>query len=336
MNRRRFARASVAVAVALTAGACGHKNRAATSSIAKVSHTSADRECMARAMYFESHRSADEGMLAVGTVVANRLDSGRYGSSVCDIVGQKRQFAPGVMTRSMDGEAADRARRAAETVLSGKRHPGVRQAMFFHTAGLRFRYPNMHYVLVAGGNAFYEKREAASPQDARDNARTLALALAKARVDPTGPAQPIMVASAAPQQSYVVPTIATAAPGPATIVGTAPAATVKVETTVVAVAATARPAPVPTPAPAQQVAQMPAALAYAVAAPAIVTPAPAPKRVLSPAKLAPAFAASGPVMAGPTAVAEVPTPPPAPAGTVAATPASASPVSAAFSAFETR
>ena len=31
--------------------------------------------------------------------------------------------------------------------------------MFFHRAGLTFPYKNMHYVLVAGGNAFYEKRQ---------------------------------------------------------------------------------------------------------------------------------------------------------------------------------
>jgi hypothetical protein len=30
--------------------------------------------------------------------------------------------------------------------------------MFFHTQGLRFPYDNMHYVAIAGGNAFYEKR----------------------------------------------------------------------------------------------------------------------------------------------------------------------------------
>ena len=30
---------------------------------------------------------------------------------------------------------------------------------FFHMAGLRFSYANMHYVTVAGGNAFYEKRK---------------------------------------------------------------------------------------------------------------------------------------------------------------------------------
>jgi spore germination cell wall hydrolase CwlJ-like protein len=30
--------------------------------------------------------------------------------------------------------------------------------MYFHTAGRWYPYSNMHYVLVAGGNAFYEKR----------------------------------------------------------------------------------------------------------------------------------------------------------------------------------
>ncbi len=29
--------------------------------------------------------------------------------------------------------------------------------MFFHTAGHRFPYKNMHYVAAAGGNVFYEK-----------------------------------------------------------------------------------------------------------------------------------------------------------------------------------
>jgi spore germination cell wall hydrolase CwlJ-like protein len=46
----------------------------------------------------------------------------------------------------------------ADAILAGKRHPGIGAAMHFHLAGLRFPYTNMHYVLVAGGNAFYEKR----------------------------------------------------------------------------------------------------------------------------------------------------------------------------------
>lgn len=111
---------------------------------------------MERAIYFEANRSSRPGMIAVGTVVMNRVNSGQYPRTVCGVVGQKNQFAPGVMTRKMPHVPQVRA--AAVAVMRGERHPGVRNAMFFHTYGHRFSYNNMHYVLVAGGNAFYERR----------------------------------------------------------------------------------------------------------------------------------------------------------------------------------
>lgn len=117
-----------------------------------------DRECMARAMFFESKRSSREGLVAVGTVVMNRLRSKRHGATVCAVVGEKGQFAPGVLKRPMNSKALPDVQEAADAVLKGERHPKVKNAMFFHQAGLKFPYKNMHYVLVAGGNAFYEKR----------------------------------------------------------------------------------------------------------------------------------------------------------------------------------
>lgn len=128
-----------------------------TGSVRKTSYTQKDRDCMARAMFFESNRSSREGMLAVGTVVMNRISSGRYPQTVCGVVGQKGQFAPGVLTRPMNAKALPDVQSAAAAVLDGERHPGVKKAMFFHMAGLKFPYKNMHYVLQAGGNAFYEK-----------------------------------------------------------------------------------------------------------------------------------------------------------------------------------
>ncbi len=116
-----------------------------------------DKECLARVMFFESNRSSDDGMLAVGTVVMNRLKSGKYPHTICGVVGQPGQFAAGALDRSISGPGRARAERIAAAVLAGARHPGVGRAMFFHTAGVRFPYHNMHYVLVAGGNAFYEK-----------------------------------------------------------------------------------------------------------------------------------------------------------------------------------
>lgn len=121
-------------------------------------YTSKDRECLERAMFFESARSSRDGLVAVGTVVMNRLISEKYPETVCGVVGQKNQFAPGVMTRAMNSKALPDVKEAADAVLKGERHPKLKNAMFFHTAGLKFPYKNMHYVLVAGGNSFYEKR----------------------------------------------------------------------------------------------------------------------------------------------------------------------------------
>ena len=117
-----------------------------------------DRECLERAMFFESNRSSRDGMIAVGTVVMNRLRSGQHGSTICEVVGEPGQFAPGVMTRPMNSRALPDVEEAADAVLRGERKAKLKNTMYFHTAGLRFPYKNMHYTMVAGGNAFYEKR----------------------------------------------------------------------------------------------------------------------------------------------------------------------------------
>ncbi|WP_192364909.1 cell wall hydrolase, partial [Mesorhizobium mediterraneum] len=122
------------------------------------SHTPKDKECLQRAMFFESNRSSRDGMIAVGTVVMNRLRSGKHGNTICQVVGERGQFAPGVMTRRMNSKAMPDVEEAAEAVLKGERKAKLKNSMFFHTAGLRFPYKNMHYTMVAGGNAFYEKR----------------------------------------------------------------------------------------------------------------------------------------------------------------------------------
>jgi len=122
-----------------------------------VSRQMSERECLMRAMYFESHRSSADGLLAVGSVVMNRVADPRYPKSICGVVGQKNQFAPGVLSKPMNDAGVVLVAQVAQRVLRGERHPAVSRAMHFHTAGLRFPYNNMHYVLKAGGNEFYEK-----------------------------------------------------------------------------------------------------------------------------------------------------------------------------------
>ena len=122
-------------------------------------YTAKDRDCLKRAMYFESQRTSESGFLAVGSVIMNRLTSGMYPPTICGVVSQEKQFAPGVMTRAMDQTSAPALENTADAILKGKRHPDVKEAMYFHQKGLHFRYTNMHYTAAAGGNVFYEKRD---------------------------------------------------------------------------------------------------------------------------------------------------------------------------------
>ena len=208
-------------------------------------YTPKDKECLERAMFFESNRSSQDGLVAVGTVVMNRLDSGKWGDTICGVVGQKGQFAPGVMTRPMKSAALPDVQAAADAVLRGERNTKVKNAMFFHTAGLRFPYKNMHYTVVAGGNAFYEKRDRRNTADI-----------------------PSKEASAAIANAYIAslrmggrPTTVIASAGSKTVPG--------VTTTAVAMA----PATVSTPTAGRVTTQRPIVVAQADIAPVVAKPA---------------------------------------------------------------
>lgn len=97
-------------------------------------------------------------MIAVDSVVMNRVQSDDFPNSVCAVVSQKNQFAPGLMTKTMSGQAKALAEASATAVLVGERHPNVGGARFFHAAWYDANFNNIHYILTAGGNAFYEKR----------------------------------------------------------------------------------------------------------------------------------------------------------------------------------
>src|SRR5690606_755835 len=121
--------AAVAVLLSLAVSACTTSTSllddVVTSSLQPAIRGAKERECLARAMFFESQRSSREGLVAVGTVVMNRVESEEYPDTVCGVVAQKNQFAPGVMTRKMDSKALPDVMAAADAVLRGERHPKV-------------------------------------------------------------------------------------------------------------------------------------------------------------------------------------------------------------------
>jgi spore germination cell wall hydrolase CwlJ-like protein len=124
--------------------------------IAQTAAKADDRTCLVRAMYFESNRSSRDGLMAVGTVVMNRVASPRYPNTICGVVGQPGQFAYGVLTNPLNPRELPPVERAADAILAGERYKPIGDAMWFHVASLRIPY-RVEYMAVAGGNAFYRK-----------------------------------------------------------------------------------------------------------------------------------------------------------------------------------
>ncbi len=53
----------------------------------------ADQTCLAATVYLEARSEPARGQLAVAEVALDRLDMGRYGKTICDVVTAPRQFA---------------------------------------------------------------------------------------------------------------------------------------------------------------------------------------------------------------------------------------------------
>jgi spore germination cell wall hydrolase CwlJ-like protein len=97
---------------------------------------SRELECLATGIYFESKSESLQGQLAVGHVIANRAESGRFPSSYCGVLFQRSQFSfirgrslPSVPRASQDWKDAVAIARIVDQEL----HPSpMGKALFFH------------------------------------------------------------------------------------------------------------------------------------------------------------------------------------------------------------
>lgn len=101
-------------------------------------------ECEAGATY--------EGMVAVGTVIMNRVASSRFPNTIKDVIYQSGQFSPvssGKLNRVLKRGPSSSAYEAAKAVLGGERHSKVIDCLFFNAS-----YTGKKGILV-GGNVFW-------------------------------------------------------------------------------------------------------------------------------------------------------------------------------------
>lgn len=96
----------------------------------------AEQQCLAGAVYFESKSESLAGQLAVARVVINRAKSGRFPSSLCGVVYQPSQFSF-VRGRSMPyinkaGQQWKNAVAITQIAMDNSWKSNVEGALFFH------------------------------------------------------------------------------------------------------------------------------------------------------------------------------------------------------------
>ncbi|HET6536382.1 MAG TPA: cell wall hydrolase [Sphingomicrobium sp.] len=119
---------------------------------------SRELECLATGIYFESKGEPLAGQLAVGQVIANRAESGRFASTYCGVLFQRGQFSF-IHGRSLPHVSHSKrqwqtAVAIAKIVDQDLKESKVGDALFFHA---RYVSPSWHLKRVAsiGNHIFY-------------------------------------------------------------------------------------------------------------------------------------------------------------------------------------
>ncbi len=101
---------------------------------------------IARVVYAEARGEIFEGQVAVATVVLNRFESGKFGSSIKRVVFSRSQFA-------VSGKHSAQGMVAVEIAI--QRMGDYPDNMFYFQASTRKTWRNFVYLERIGGHSFY-------------------------------------------------------------------------------------------------------------------------------------------------------------------------------------
>ena len=127
-----------------------------------------DHKCLAQAIYYESKSEPLAGRQAVAHVVLNRVKSGLYPTSICEVVYQRNHLTKGCQfSWSCRRHATpnkfqwQQAQEIAASVIAGKTEDTSRGATIFHGRKDRVNYGTKHFqrTAVIGGHTFYRQKK---------------------------------------------------------------------------------------------------------------------------------------------------------------------------------
>jgi len=114
-----------------------------------------DRECLARAVYFEARGEPLEGQLAVAQVILNRVASGRFADTVCGVINQPGQFSFSHSRLPADGRDWRTAKAIAAIAATAAWDVVAPRATAFHATRISASWTTMRKVGTIGNHVFY-------------------------------------------------------------------------------------------------------------------------------------------------------------------------------------
>jgi len=100
----------------------------------RIKYTAADKECLAKNIYYEAGIEPIQGKFAVAQVTINRLKTGRWGNTICKVVHAPKQFSWTLRKHHEKprGDAWEHSRAVAAAVLNGTRVRPLRESTLYH------------------------------------------------------------------------------------------------------------------------------------------------------------------------------------------------------------
>ena len=126
-----------------------------------ISLTAADVDCMTKNIYYEAGVEDKVGKYAVGHITMNRLKTGYWGKSVCDVIYSKDQFSWTRLKKlpKPDLEKWNESMFIARDVLQGYRVASLGNGLFYHADYIKDPHwvDHRHKITQIGRHIFYNR-----------------------------------------------------------------------------------------------------------------------------------------------------------------------------------
>ena len=128
-------------------------------------------QCLTEALYFEARSETLEGQFAVGEVILNRVDSGKFPNSVCSVVTQGAhrlnacQFSyncDGKAEHFAEAKAYARSGKLAKLLLDGRARVLTNGATYYHTSAVNPSWSRAFMQTAQIGSHIFYNAETAS------------------------------------------------------------------------------------------------------------------------------------------------------------------------------